>query len=60
MRNWIEMFVTQPFRDLNRELKDEIITETVQSLKPILYENGVWYADYVRIRLKAQKINEVF
>lgn len=57
MKNWIEMFVTQPFEGLNESLKNEIIMEAVKSLKPHLYENGIWYADYVRIRLKAQKIN---
>ncbi|WP_017212958.1 class I SAM-dependent methyltransferase [Clostridium beijerinckii] len=56
MRNWIEMFVIQPFKGLDDLLKNEIIDETVKSLKPILYQNGVWYADYVRIRLKARKI----
>jgi hypothetical protein len=56
MKNWIEMFVIQPFKGLDDSLKNEIIDETVKSLKPILYQNGVWYADYVRIRLKARKI----
>ncbi|MFL0166693.1 class I SAM-dependent methyltransferase [Candidatus Clostridium helianthi] len=56
MKNWIEMFVIQLFKGLDDSLKNEIIDETVKSLKPILYQNGVWYADYVRIRLKARKI----
>jgi len=59
MRNWIEMFVTQPFQNLDKTLADKIITEAVQNLKPILYEDGIWYADYVRIRLKAQKVKEI-
>ena len=59
MKNWIEMFVTQPFQNLDKELTDKIITEAVQNLKPILYEDGIWYADYVRIRIKAQKVNAI-
>ena len=59
MKNWIEMFVTQPFQNLDKTLADKIITEAVQNLKPILYEDGIWYADYVRIRLKAQKVKEI-
>jgi len=56
MKDWIKMFVTQPFQSLDNRLTDEIIREAVQNLKPILYGDGIWYADYVRIRLKAQKV----
>ena len=51
------MFVTYPFQNLDSSLTEDIIHDTIQILKPILYENGVWYADYVRIRLKAQKVD---
>lgn len=57
MKEWIKMFVKLPFEGLDKVLADEIIDEAIQKLKPILYENGVWYADYVRIRLKAQKVD---
>ena len=60
MKDWIEMFIIQFFQGVDKALKDEIIREVVEKLKPILYENGIWYADYVRIRLKAQKVNESF
>ena len=50
------MFVTLPFESLDKVLTEEIIEEAVQELKPILYEDETWYADYVRIRIKAQKI----
>ncbi|MHB8128873.1 MAG: class I SAM-dependent methyltransferase [Mobilitalea sp.] len=58
MRNWIEMFNSQPFQDLDKALTNEIISEAVQNLKPILYIDGIWYTDYVRIRIKAQKHND--
>ena len=56
MMDWIKMFVTQPFQTIESELAEEIRKEAVQDLRPKLYEDGVWYADYVRIRIKAQKI----
>ena len=56
MKDWIKMFVTLPFESLDKVLTEEIIEEAVQELKPILYEDETWYADYVRIRIKAQKI----
>ena len=55
MKNWIEMFNTQPFQELDKSLTNEIISEAVKNLKPILNIDGIWYADYVRIRIKAQK-----
>lgn len=58
MKDWIEMFIVQPFKGLDKSLKDEIILETVQNVKPILYKDGIWYVDYVRIRLKAQKVDK--
>lgn len=57
MKDWIEMFITKPFQNIDKTLTDIIITEAIQNLKPILYEDGIWYVDYVRIRLKAQKVN---
>lgn len=58
LEDWIKMFVTLPFEGLNPSLTQEIIEETAENLKPVLWEDGVWYADYVRIRLKAQKAGE--
>lgn len=55
LEDWIKMFVTLPFEGIKRSLVQEIIEEAVENLRPVLYEDGVWYADYVRIRLKAQK-----
>lgn len=56
MMDWIKMFVTQAFQNVERELAEEIRKEAVQNLRSKLYQDGVWYADYVRIRIKAQKI----
>lgn len=60
MKDWIKMFATQPFQGIDTALSEDIIDEAVQNLRPILYENGTWYADYVRIRIKAQKVDETF
>lgn len=56
LADWIRMFVKTPFTGISLETKMEIISETVESLKDILYQNGKWYADYVRIRIKAIKL----
>lgn len=53
--DWIRMFDTEPFRDLDPETEQEIFNEAEEELRPLLYQNGSWYIDYVRIRLKAVK-----
>lgn len=55
MEDWIKMFIKQPFKGLSEDIVEEIINEAVNHLKPLLYQDGSWYADYVRIRIKAIK-----
>ncbi len=55
LRNWITMFVTQPFEGVAPEDKEGILAQAEESLRPQLYDSGVWTIDYVRIRLKATK-----
>lgn len=57
LADWIRMFVKVPFEGVDQ--KDEIIREAVESLRGELYRDGKWYADYVRIRMKAVKRQEV-
>ncbi len=59
MLDWINMFVKRPFQNIEHALAEEIKEEAVNNLKPLLYEAGVWYADYVRIRIKAQKVEGI-
>lgn len=55
LEDWIRMFLKEPFQSLSAAQTDEIIAEAVESLRPTLYCNGVWIADYVRLRCKAIK-----
>lgn len=56
LANWIRMFDTAPFEGLKTELKEELITKTVEDLRGTLYLDGCWYVDYVRIKIKAVKL----
>ena len=51
LKNWIEMFGSHLLESLNEDQKDAIITKVVKNLKPILYKEGNWIADYKRIRV---------
>lgn len=55
LSDWIEMFVKEPFQSITEAQKNEIVTETVNNLRSELYQNGIWIADYVRIRGTAIK-----
>ena len=45
------MFGSHLLESLNEEQKDTIITKVERNLKPILYKEGSWIADYKRIRV---------
>lgn len=51
LKNWIAMFASQLFEGISEEQKQEIISNTEIHLKPSLFKNGVWVADYKRIRV---------
>ena len=56
LRDWIRMFVKTPFSVIEGEdEKAAIADEAAERLRSTLYRDGRWYADYVRIRMKAVK-----
>lgn len=58
LKDWINMFVKTPFSVVKtNEEKEEITDKAVKALKNDLFIDGKWYADYVRIRMKAVKQN---
>jgi len=55
MKNWFSMFGTTFFKGLSAEMIEKILTNAEEQLKPTHKINGVWYADYKRIRIVATK-----
>ena len=55
LKEWIHMFVKTPFAIMDDAEGEEIICQAVERLRNALYREGRWYADYVRIRMKAVK-----
>ncbi len=55
--NWIKMFVNIPFKSVNESDREIIILDSVNNLRSNekLHNSGVWYADYVRLRIRAVK-----
>lgn len=55
MERWIRMFVKRPFEGMGEPLANAIIAEAVESLRGEMLLDGTWYADYVRLRMRAVK-----
>lgn len=55
MKNWIIQFCTFFFTNIPAEKIDDIINRAVDITRPTNYIDGVWYGDYIRLRVKAIK-----
>lgn len=56
LENWIRMFVGSAFAGVEGATADSIVAQTVSDCRPVLYKNGKWFVDYVRLRMKAVKL----
>ena len=57
LKDWINMFLKTPFSVVEAEQeKAAIINKAVAMLRDDLYKERKWYADYVRIRMKAIRL----
>ena len=56
MRGWLETFRRGVLADLSAGMKEVVLEETVELLRPSLCdEAGNWTADYVRLRFKSER-----
>ncbi|WP_153730757.1 class I SAM-dependent methyltransferase [Sporosarcina obsidiansis] len=55
LRNWLEMFSNHMFNHLTNDEKEALYSECERILRPQLYKENGWVADYWRIRFIAQK-----
>lgn len=53
--DWLEMFGSAFFEGVNEGDKLKVLYEVQEDLKKELYKNGVWIADYRRLRFEAKK-----
>lgn len=54
--NWLQMFASRFLVELSEEQKTQVLERVEQQLKPTLYRDEKWWADYRRIRVVAVKI----
>lgn len=54
LRNWLKMFASR-FLSESIEQQNHVFARVEQLLQPVLYRDGVWNADYQRLRIVAIK-----
>jgi trans-aconitate methyltransferase len=55
IKEWIRMFASPFFKGLDDPSIELVLEEVQDSLKPVLFKNDHWYADYKRLRIIAVK-----
>lgn len=55
MRNWIAMFCAEYLAKVGESGREEFIARVEDILRPKLFRDGQWWADYRRLRLAAYK-----
>jgi hypothetical protein len=56
LKNWLKMFANKFFEGREDDDIDQIMNQVVEECLPKLYNDGVWRADYRRIRVVGQKL----
>jgi len=56
MKNWIQMFASVFLAKLSAEEQGEVLRTVEDYLKPTLYRDNFWTADYRRLRIVAIKV----
>lgn len=55
MENWLRQFAWFYFESLGGPIRAQTMRRTIDQLRPALYKNGRWHADYRRLRVVAVK-----
>jgi hypothetical protein len=54
LREWLEMFASAWFEGIPAKARESIVREIESRLRPGLWRDGAWRADYRRLRVVAQ------
>ena len=53
--NWLKMFRNSTLAAFSTKAQAKILSNVEEQLRPVLYKNGKWFADYRRLRIVAIK-----
>ncbi len=54
LREWLEMFAGSWFEEVRMTERGAIVAEVESRLRPTLWCDGAWWADYRRLRILAR------
>jgi trans-aconitate methyltransferase len=57
MQRWVEMFGSAWLNAVPAARRDEFLRAVEERLRPALYRNGTWHADYRRLRVVARRVD---
>ena len=55
IKDWVKMFASRFLNGIESDVVDIILTEVQNALRPILFKDNNWHADYKRLRIIAIK-----
>jgi trans-aconitate 2-methyltransferase len=55
MRHWVEMFANDLLTRVAADQREEFLKKVEEELRPVLYRDGTWRADYRRLRVVASR-----
>ncbi|MBD2105071.1 trans-aconitate 2-methyltransferase [Leptolyngbya sp. FACHB-261] len=55
IQNWLKMFASRFFQGIPEEQQPSILQVIENQLRPVLYRDETWFADYRRLRVIAQR-----
>ncbi len=58
MENWIRQFKWYYFEDLPTTQRTAVLADAIAALRPKLFRDGTWFADYRRLRIVSVKPSE--
>ena len=56
MRHWVEMFGTEQLSAIPEQRRPEFLRMVEERVRPTLWREGAWYADYRRLRVVARRV----
>lgn len=56
LRNWFEMFLKNQLEQFSATERAHLLSAVEEDLRPSLYRNNVWQADYRRLRIVARRL----
>jgi trans-aconitate 2-methyltransferase len=57
MRQWVAMFAGGLLEAVPADRREEFLARVEADLRPTLYHDGVWHADYRRLRVVARRVH---